>query len=126
MPATRVPPPRRRLPGLLPAGGALLLTLAAAAPGLAEQEPAAAGPPWAEVRAVLEASCLRCHGGEEVRSGLRFATAETFRAGGSRGPEFLSTHPSADRRAQELSDYITAQEKLGSRGYRTIDLPEDA
>ncbi|MEM7729912.1 MAG: M48 family metallopeptidase [Pseudomonadota bacterium] len=45
---------------------------------------------------------------------------------GSRGPEFLSTHPTPERRAQELSDYITAQEKLGSRGYRTLDLPEDA
>lgn len=44
----------------------------------------------------------------------------------SRGPEFLSTHPSPERRAQELSDYITAQEKLGSRGYESIDLPKDA
>ena len=37
--------------------------------------------------------------------------------GGSRGPEFLSTHPDPTKRAQRLSDYITAQEKLGSRGY---------
>lgn len=44
----------------------------------------------------------------------------------SRGPEFLSTHPTPDRRARELSDYITAQEKLGSRAYESIDLPEDA
>lgn len=45
---------------------------------------------------------------------------------GSRGPEFLSTHPTPERRAQELSDYITAQEKLGSQGYRTLDIPADA
>lgn len=45
---------------------------------------------------------------------------------GSRGPEFLSTHPTPERRAQELSDYITAQERLGSRGYQTLDIPEDA
>lgn len=45
---------------------------------------------------------------------------------GSRGPEFLSTHPTPERRARELSDYITAQEKLGSRGYRTLDIPADA
>ncbi len=44
----------------------------------------------------------------------------------SRGPEFLSTHPTPERRAQELSDYITAQQKLGSQGYRTLDIPEDA
>ena len=36
----------------------------------------------------------------------------------SRGPEFLSTHPDPSKRAQRLSDYITEQEKLGSRGYR--------
>ncbi|MGB6230255.1 MAG: M48 family metallopeptidase [Litorimonas sp.] len=47
-------------------------------------------------------------------------------SGGSRGPEFLSTHPTPERRAQELSDYITAQEKLGSRGYRSLDIPADA
>lgn len=47
-------------------------------------------------------------------------------SGGSRGPEFLSTHPTPERRARELSDYITAQEKMGSQGYRTLDLPEDA
>lgn len=46
--------------------------------------------------------------------------------GGSRGPEFLSTHPTPERRARELSDYITAQEKLGSQGYRTLDIPADA
>lgn len=45
---------------------------------------------------------------------------------GSRGPEFLSTHPTPERRAQELSDYITAQEKLGSQGYRSLDIPQDA
>jgi predicted Zn-dependent protease len=47
-------------------------------------------------------------------------------AGGSRGPEFLSTHPTPQRRAQELSDYITAQEKLGSRGYQSLDIPAEA
>lgn len=46
--------------------------------------------------------------------------------GGSRGPEFLSTHPTPERRAQELSDYITAQEKLGSQGYRSLAIPSDA
>lgn len=46
--------------------------------------------------------------------------------GGSRGPEFLSTHPTPERRAQELSDYITAQEKMGSRGYKALDIPADA
>ncbi len=46
--------------------------------------------------------------------------------GGARPPEFMSTHPEPDRRAQALSDYITAQEKLGSRGYQRLDIPSDA
>lgn len=45
---------------------------------------------------------------------------------GSRGPEFLSTHPTPERRAQDLSDYITAQQKLGSRGFEQLDIPADA
>lgn len=45
---------------------------------------------------------------------------------GSRGPEFLSTHPTPERRAQDLSDYITAQRKLGSRGFEKLDIPADA
>lgn len=45
--------------------------------------------------------------------------------GGSRGPSFLSTHPDPAYRARNLSDYITAQEKLGSRGYQSINIPDD-
>lgn len=45
---------------------------------------------------------------------------------GSRGPEFLSTHPTPERRARELHDYIKAQEALGSQGYETLDIPADA
>ncbi|WP_298917459.1 M48 family metallopeptidase [uncultured Algimonas sp.] len=47
-------------------------------------------------------------------------------SGGSRGPEFLATHPTPERRARELSDYITAQQKLGSRGFQQLDIPADA
>jgi predicted Zn-dependent protease len=45
---------------------------------------------------------------------------------GSRGPEVLSTHPTPERRARELSDYITEQEKLGSRGFEALNIPADA
>jgi predicted Zn-dependent protease len=44
----------------------------------------------------------------------------------SRGPEFLSTHPSPDRRARDLFDYIRAQEKLGSQAYESIKIPDEA
>ena len=43
----------------------------------------------------------------------------------SRGPEFLSTHPDPSKRAQRLSDYITEQEKLGSRGYGRENLQRE-
>ena len=41
---------------------------------------------WALARPILESRCLPCHGGDSVRGGLLLATAETFRAGGDRGP----------------------------------------
>lgn len=44
----------------------------------------------------------------------------------SRGPEFLSTHPTPERRARDLSDYITEQQKLGSQGFKRLNIPEDA
>ncbi len=43
-------------------------------------------PRWGEVRAVLEANCLSCHGGHERESGLSFADRSTFLRGGERGP----------------------------------------
>jgi hypothetical protein len=60
-------------------------------------------PAWEQVRPLLEARCLPCHGGEEVRGGLRFATAETFRAGGSRGPAYLPEAPQESRILQVIS-----------------------
>jgi len=38
----------------------------------------------------------------------------------SRQPTFLSTHPDPAWRAQNLADYITRQEKLGSQGFINI------
>lgn len=39
----------------------------------------------------------------------------------SRQPTFLSTHPDPAWRAQNLADYITRQEKMGSQGFRNIN-----
>ncbi|NNE58559.1 MAG: M48 family metallopeptidase [Hellea sp.] len=46
--------------------------------------------------------------------------------GGSRGPEFLSTHPDPMRRAEDLHNYIKYQEQLGSQGWESIDMPEES
>lgn len=56
-----------------------------------------AAPPWSEVRAVLEAFCLRCHGGQKVESEFRLATAATFAHGGARGAVFDADEPAESR-----------------------------
>ncbi|MEM9383381.1 MAG: DUF1549 domain-containing protein, partial [Planctomycetota bacterium] len=60
------------------------LTLLALAPAAASVafEP---GSEFEAARAVLESRCLPCHGGDRRESGLSFADAATFAAGGSRG-----------------------------------------
>ena len=42
----------------------------------------------------------------------------------SRQPEFMSTHPDPDNRAQKLRDYIAYQERLGSQGWESIKMPK--
>ena len=58
--------------------------------GPAFQDPAATAAttpdPWPAASAVLRKRCLSCHGGEQVKGHLRFATAATLAKGGSRGP----------------------------------------
>ncbi len=41
-------------------------------------------------------------------------------------PEFMSTHPSPEKRARQLDAYIRYQEKLGSQGWESIKLPDGA
>ncbi|MGB0906941.1 MAG: M48 family metallopeptidase [Maricaulaceae bacterium] len=44
----------------------------------------------------------------------------------SRQPEFMSTHPDPARRARQLHDYISYQEKLGSQGWQSIAMPKSS
>jgi len=39
-------------------------------------------------------------------------------------PEWLSTHPDPDTRAEKLHDYIKYQERLGSQGWESIKMPK--
>ena len=41
-----------------------------------------------------------------------------------RQPEFMSTHPDPSRRARDLHNYISYQEKLGSQGWQSIQMPK--
>lgn len=56
---------------------------------------------------------------ESVKLWEKMAEANT-----NRQPEFLSTHPDPTRRARDLHNYISYQEKLGSQGWESIKLPK--
>ena len=73
------------------------------------QRPGAGGlwasddPAWSDVRAILAARCVECHGGEQLKGGFRLATAETFAAGGDRGPVVDAGDPAASRLLEAIS-----------------------
>ena len=41
------------------------------------------------VRGVLQAKCVKCHGGEQTKSGLDLRTATAIRLGGDTGPSIV-------------------------------------
>lgn len=50
-----------------------------------------------DIRPILERSCLRCHGPERPRSGLRLDTREGILAGGDGGPVVVLSNSAASR-----------------------------
>lgn len=77
--------------------------------------------PWSQVRTVIEANCLECHGGDKRESELSFADAESFRQGGSRGDAIDYEQPELSRLLQVIGygDPNLAMPPSGK-------LPEDA
>ena len=63
-----------------------------------------------DIRPILERSCLRCHGPERPRSGLRLDTREGILAGGDGGPVVVLSNSAASRlihavaRSPEISE----------------------
>jgi mono/diheme cytochrome c family protein len=64
--------------------------------------PATAGPPAepagatlfdTQVRPIIEAHCVKCHGGAKVKSGLMLSTREAILKGGERGPAISLDNP---------------------------------
>src|SRR3954466_13038301 len=45
------------------------------------------------VRPILQANCLKCHGGEKTKGGLKLTSRETILAGGETGPAALPSKP---------------------------------
>jgi hypothetical protein len=81
------------LVGLPPALGVLLL-LAGAGRAAEPASPAEAARFFeAEVRPILQANCVSCHGGQKVRSGLRLTSREALLKGGDRGPAVSPDKP---------------------------------
>lgn len=60
-------------------------------------------PEWASVSDVLVRRCVECHGGEQLKSGFRLATGETFAAGGDRGPVINADDPASSRLLEAIS-----------------------
>jgi mono/diheme cytochrome c family protein len=74
---------------LVPPGGVLLLLAACASPApTAERPPSAEDARFfeAQVRPILQARCVTCHGREKARSGLRLGDRDALLKGGRRGP----------------------------------------
>jgi hypothetical protein len=55
----------------------------------------AAGPPRFErdVKPILAAKCIKCHGGEQIKSGLDLTSASRIRDGGDTGPSIVAGNP---------------------------------
>ena len=99
-----------------------------AAQSLPAGDPQAGGDPaWTAVRAVLEANCLACHGGEGRKSGLSFADGPSFREGGLRGPAVDAAEPDRSRLLEAIryGDPDLSMPPRGKLGARELGLLED-
>src|SRR4051794_5242952 len=45
------------------------------------------------VRPILQANCLKCHGGEKTKAGLKLTAREAILAGGDTGPAAVANRP---------------------------------
>jgi hypothetical protein len=103
----------------------ILLLAAPASPpsfGSVHQDPA-----WTAVRAVLEANCLACHGGEARKSGLSFADRASFLEGGNRGPAIDAEQGERSRllHAVRYGDPDLSMPPRGRLSARELELLED-
>jgi hypothetical protein len=73
---------------------ALTLPLSAAETGHVDDMKAGLALFTKTIRPALEANCLKCHGGEKVRSGLNVASRELLLKGGDNGPAVDLENPS--------------------------------
>src|SRR5712671_2783380 len=75
----------------------IVLLLARAASAITADQAAQLPPPAAhvivfatEIKPILEASCIKCHGRGRDKGGFRLDTRETFLKGGDSGPAVVS------------------------------------
>ena len=110
---------------ILALGGVVLLTLLLRA---AEPEKKFSADEAAffekEVAPILEARCVKCHGGEKVRGGLRLTTREHVLKGGTNGPVFSPEKPN-DSKILRAINYLDGlemppKEKLSAKELATL------
>src|SRR5262245_56433282 len=107
--------PLSPLRGLTVAGALIALALRAGAPGPAA-DPAAAKRPAErrftaaevalyeqQVLPILKANCLKCHGGEKTRGGLRLTSRAGVLKGGDSGPAVSLEKPGESRLLQAIN-----------------------
>lgn len=85
-----------------------------AMPELEKLPPAASGPVdyVRDIRPILERSCLRCHGPERPRSGLRLDTREHLLRGGDGGPVVVISNSAASRLVHAVARLPGVPEEL--------------
>jgi cytochrome c553 len=80
-----------------------LLHVALAIAGSGSNPAGPGGDGFESARDIIESRCLSCHGGEGRESGLSFADAATFEAGGARGPAVRSDDVDRSRLLEVIS-----------------------
>lgn len=59
-------------------------------------------PTYANVARIMKANCIKCHGADKAREGLRLDSYEAIMKGGEHGPVVLKGNPAKSRLMRAL------------------------
>src|SRR5438067_8352359 len=75
-----------------------------------------------QVQPILQAHCLTCHGGDQVRSGLNLTSRETLLQGGKRGPAVSLDKPKESLLLQAVNQQELKMPPKGKLSQAQIDI----